>query len=136
MPTFIPCRSTPHIHQTAKRNAKSLHLILNQRVIYPSPRNSCQFTVKLLDTSEEIDKFVENCKEVVSEIGDLLKGSNTRGKCNELTHMIDHFDTEIACVIKEELIPKIRSVDSADYVHPHLKNTSNVHLYLIITLPL
>ena len=124
MPTFIPCRATPRVHKRVKSKTKSARPLLNHNVISPSPRNYIQVTVKLLDASEEIDKFVGNCKELVTEIGDLPKGSNTRKKCNELTNMIDHFDAEIACVIKEELIPQVRSVGSTGYVHRRLKNAA------------
>ena len=128
MPTFIPCLATPRAHKCANKKSKQTRPLSNPNVISPSPRNSIQVTVKLLDASEEIDKFVGNCKELVSEIGDLPKGSNTRKKCNELTNMLDHFDAEIACVIKE-VIPKVRSVGSTGYVHRRLKNASK-HLSL------
>ena len=108
--------------------------IINPCRAKPSARKSSQFerivsnpihnTVKLLDASCEMSKFVDKGKCIVNEISRLPKGVNTTKMCNELTSMFDHFDGEVVSVIREEIIPRVRSVGSTNYVHARLKHAA------------
>ena len=44
--------------------------------------------------------------------------------CHELTSMFDHFEGEVVSVIRQEIIPKVRSVGSTNYVHARLKHAA------------
>ena len=106
----------------------------------PSVRKSKQFespicssihnTVKILDASCEMSKFVDDGKGVVSEIIRLPKGVNATTLCNKLTSMFDHFEGEVVSVIREEIISKDRSVGSTNYVHDQLKYAATQSIFL------
>ena len=119
MPSFIsPCCAKPSkrkVHQSKKSLNSTVQLPIGNRILN---------NVKLLDTSCDMSKFVGNCKGVVSEISKLPKGVNTTKMCHELTSMFDHFEGEVVSVIRKEIIPKVRSVGSTNYVHARLKHAA------------
>ena len=94
MPSIInPCRAKPSVRKSTQFEK-----------IFSNPIHN---TVKLLDASCEMNKFVDKGKCVVNEISRLPKGVNTTKLCNELTGMFDHFDGEVVSVIREEIIPRV-----------------------------
>ena len=105
-----PCRAKPSVRKSKQSKSQISNPIHN--------------TVKLLDASCEMSKFVDKGKCVVNEISRLPKGLNTTKLCNELTCMFDHFDGEVVSVIREEIIPRVRSVGSTNYVHARLKHAA------------
>ena len=131
MPTLInPCCATPRVSKTPPSKKRKIIPLNSSKgkydpIIEPPTRNSIQTTVKLLDAANKIDIFVKHCKDVVGEIKKLPRGVNTTKMCNELTSLLDHFEGEVASVLKAEIIPKVRSVGSISYVFRRLKHAAS-----------
>ena len=120
-----PCLRNPVLKNNSRALARTTPTIAYTPPSDTRAQNSITSTIRLLDVNRHTKKFVSDAKVIVNEITKTPRGVGTKIKCNELTAILDTFDTSVVIVLENDIIPNLSAANRLGrmkYVHSRLLN--------------
>lgn len=81
--------------------------------------NEIRATVKIIDTTQNIDSFVDKAKRFIIGLDSNYRQTNKM--CCRLINMIDTFDASVTSALKSDIIPNLQTKSNSGYILPHIQ---------------